>query len=140
FGWSLYALVFTSAGQRGMTMHPSWRVDRGASTQQIYLEVASAVPVFLLAGRLFEMRSKRRAGAAIRSLLALVPDRVRVLDGDGREEDVPIDEVRVGDRFAARSGELIATDGVIESGSSAIDASIITGESAPVEVGPGDAV
>ena len=140
FGWSLYALFLGDAGRRGMIMHASWRIERGAGAETIYLEVASAVPVFLLAGRYFELRSKRRAGASIRSLLDLVPEQVHIVDDDGREHAVPIDLLGAGQRFSARPGELIATDGVVESGSSAIDASIITGESAPVEVGPGDSV
>ncbi|TML19623.1 MAG: copper-translocating P-type ATPase [Actinobacteria bacterium] len=140
FGWSLYALVLGDAGQRGMIMHASWRLESGTGTQTIYLEVATAVPVFLLAGRYFELRSKRRAGASIRSLLDLVPEEVHIVDGDGQEVAVPIDRLGVGERFSARPGELIATDGVVDSGSSAIDTSIITGESAPIEVGPGDAV
>jgi Cu+-exporting ATPase len=140
FAWSLYALVLGDAGQIGMTMHARWRVESGRGAEQIYLEVASAVPVFLLAGRYFELRSKRRATAAIRSLLELVPDRVHVVNDDGNEQSVAIDLLRVGQRFSARPGEAIATDGVIDSGSSAIDLSIITGESAPVEVAPGDAV
>ena len=140
FAWSVYALVLGDAGEIGMKMHAQWRVESGSGAEQIYFEVASAIPVFLLAGRYFELRSKRRASAAIRSLLGLLPDQVHVVDDDGNEQTIAIDQLRVGQRFSARPGEAIATDGVIDTGFSAIDASIITGESAPYEVAPGDAV
>ncbi len=139
-GWSVYALVFGDAGGWGMTMRPSWSIGRDGGAGEIYLEVAAAVPVFLLAGRYFETRAKRRAGAAIRSLLALAPDDVTLLDDDGTERTVPLSSLRVGQRFVARPGDAIATDGVVEDGRSAVDASIITGESVPAEVAAGDAV
>ena len=98
------------------------------------------VTVFLLAGRWLEARAKRRAGAALTALLELGAKEASLLDADGRERRVPVEELRVGDRFLVRPGERVATDGVVEAGSSAIDASLLTGESVPVEVGPGDQV
>ncbi len=139
FGWSLWALVFGTAGEPGM-VHPfTFAVSRGDAAGQIYLEVAAGVTTFLLAGRYFEARSKRRAGAALRALLELGAKDVAVLH-DGREERIPIDRLAVGDRFVVRPGEKVATDGVVEEGRSAIDAALLTGESVPVDVGPGDAV
>jgi Cu+-exporting ATPase len=105
----------------------------------LYLEVAAVVTVLILAGRLFEARAKRRAGLALRALLELGAKDVGVLV-DGVERRVPVDQLAVGDRFVVRPGEKVATDGEVEQGSSAIDASLLTGESVPVEVGPGDAV
>ncbi|MGZ8733680.1 MAG: heavy metal translocating P-type ATPase, partial [Acidimicrobiia bacterium] len=139
FGWSLYALFFGDAGDPGMTMAFSLEVARGAGHDEIYLEVASAVTVFILAGRYFEARAKRRSGAGLRALLELGAKDVAVLRGEG-EIRVPIETLGVGDRFVVRPGEKVATDGVVESGTSAIDASLLTGESVPIEVGPGDAV
>jgi Cu+-exporting ATPase len=148
FGWSVYALFWGGAGEPGMTMSFTFDVARGAGQDEIYLEVASAVTVFILAGRYFEARAKRRSGAALRALLELGAKDVAVLrpvldaDGQGGEEEVrvPVEELHVGDRFVVRPGEKVATDGVVEEGTSAIDASLLTGESVPVEVGPGDAV
>jgi P-type Cu+ transporter len=137
FVWSLYALFFGHAGMVGMKMSMTWAAS---GTDHIYLEVASSVPVFILAGRYFEARSKRQAGAAIRALLALGAKDVAVLQADGSEQRIPIDQLSVGQRFVVRPGEKIATDGVVETGTSAIDASLLTGESVPVEVGPGDTV
>ncbi|MFD1152049.1 heavy metal translocating P-type ATPase [Saccharothrix hoggarensis] len=139
FAWSLYALLFGTAGTPGMTHPFELTVQRTDGAGSIYLEVAAGVTVFILAGRYFEARSKRRAGAALRALLELGAKDVAVLR-DGREVRVPIAELAVGDRFAVRPGEKIATDGVVAEGSSAVDASMLTGESVPVEVGPGDAV
>ncbi|HEX6418870.1 MAG TPA: heavy metal translocating P-type ATPase [Acidimicrobiales bacterium] len=139
FGWSVWALFWGEAGMPGMTMSFSLDVERGAGTNEIYLEVASAVTVFILAGRYFEARAKRRSGAALRALLELGAKDVAVLRG-GDEVRIPVDELAVGDLFVVRPGEKVATDGVVEDGSSAIDASLLTGESVPVEVGPGDAV
>jgi Cu+-exporting ATPase len=139
FGWSVYALFWGDAGVPGMTMSLSFSVERGSGQQEIYLEIASVVIVFLLAGRYFEARAKRASGAALRALLDLGAKDVAVLRGDD-EVRVPIGELAVGDRFVVRPGEKVATDGVIEEGSSAIDASLLTGEPVPVEVGPGDAV
>jgi Cu+-exporting ATPase len=140
FGWSLYALFIGDAGLPEMRMPFDLTVERGEGADAIYLEVASAVTVFILAGRYFEARAKRRSGAALRALLELGARDVAVLEADGRERRVPIDQLTVGDRFVVRPGEKVATDGVVESGTSAIDASLLTGEPVPVEVGPGDPV
>ncbi|WP_414945476.1 heavy metal translocating P-type ATPase [Amycolatopsis sp. cmx-11-32] len=139
FLWSLYALLFGGAGTPGMTHAFELTVRRMAGDGNIYLEVAAGVTTFILAGRYFEARSKRRAGAALRALLELGAKDVAVLR-NGKEERIPVDQLVVGDRFVARPGEKIATDGVIAEGGSAVDASMLTGESVPVEVGPGDAV
>jgi Cu+-exporting ATPase len=139
FGWSLVALFFGSAGEPGMREPFSFSVDKMSGADSIYLEVASGVTVFVLAGRYFEARAKRRASAALRALLELGAKEVAVLRGD-REERIPVEELRVGDRFVVRPGEKIATDGVIEDGTSAVDANMLTGESVPVEVGAGSAV
>ncbi|ASU78974.1 heavy metal translocating P-type ATPase [Actinopolyspora erythraea] len=139
FGWSLYALLFGSAGVPGMTHAFEFTVERSSGAGAIYLEVAAGVTTFILAGRYFEARSKRRSGAALRALLELGAKDVAVLR-DGQEQRIPTDQLRVDDRFVVRPGEKIATDGVIEEGSSAVDASMLTGESVPVEVQPGDNV
>jgi Cu+-exporting ATPase len=139
FAWSVYALFWGEAGQPGMEMALSFTVERGAGRDEIYLEVAAAVTVFILAGRYFEARAKRRSGAALRALLHLGAKDVAVLR-DGVEQRLPIRDLAVGDRFVVRPGEKVATDGVVEDGTSAIDASLLTGEPVPVEVGPGDAV
>ncbi|MEU0514722.1 heavy metal translocating P-type ATPase [Amycolatopsis sp. NPDC006125] len=139
FVWSLYALLFGSAGVPGMTHPFDLTIQRISGDGNIYLEVAAGVTTFILAGRYFEARSKRRAGAALRALLELGAKEVAVLRG-GREVRIPVEQLAVGDRFVVRPGEKIATDGVVEDGSSAVDASMLTGESVPVEVGPGDAV
>ncbi|MET9629557.1 heavy metal translocating P-type ATPase [Lentzea sp. NPDC006480] len=139
FLWSLYALFLGTAGTPGMTHGFTFTIERMAGTGNIYLEVAAGVTTFILAGRYFEARSKRRAGAALKALLELGAKDVAVLK-DGREVRIPTDQLKVGDRFVVRPGEKIATDGVVEEGSSAVDASMLTGESVPVEVRPGDAV
>jgi Cu+-exporting ATPase len=139
FGWSLYALFFGTAGEIGMTHGFTWTAERGAGSSQIYLEVAAGVTVFILAGRYFEARAKRRSGAALRALLELGAKDVAVVRDD-TETRIPIDQLVVGDRFIVRPGEKIATDGVVTEGSSAIDTSLVTGEPVPLEVGPGDAV
>ena len=139
FGWSLYALFLGDAGEPGMTHGFTWTADRDMGSSLIYLEVAAGVTTFILAGRYFEARAKRRSGAALRALLELGAKDVAVLR-DGTEQRIPIDQLAVGDRFVVRPGEKVATDGVVEDGSSAIDASLLTGEPVPVEVGPGDAV
>ncbi|PSL52808.1 Cu+-exporting ATPase [Saccharothrix carnea] len=139
FAWSLYALLFGTAGVPGMTHPFELTISRTDGAGAIYLEVAAGVTVFILAGRYFEARSKRRAGAALRALLELGAKDVAVLR-DGREVRIPVGDLAVGDRFVVRPGEKIATDGVVAEGSSAVDASMLTGESVPVEVGPGDAV
>jgi len=139
FGWSLYALFWGTAGEIGMTHGFSLTADRSDGAGQIYLEVAAGVTMFILAGRFFEARAKRRSGAALRALLELGAKDVGVLR-DGAEIRVGLDELVVGDRFVVRPGEKVATDGVVEEGKSAVDASLLTGESVPVEVEPGDAV
>jgi Cu+-exporting ATPase len=139
-GWSLYALFLGDAGVPGMTMPFELVTERGAGSDEIYLEVAAVVTTFILAGRYFEARAKRRAGAALEALLGLGAKEVALLDEDGAERRVPVEELKAGDRFLVRPGEKVATDGVVESGSSAVDQSLLTGESVPVEVGPGEEV
>jgi len=139
FGWSLWALFFGTAGTPGMTHGFDFTIARGDGSGDIYLEAAAGVTAFILAGRYFETRSKRRAGAALRALLEMGAKDVMVLR-EGTEERVPVDRLAVADLFVVRPGEKIATDGVIEEGTSAVDASMLTGESVPVEVRPGDAV
>jgi Cu+-exporting ATPase len=136
--WSVWALFFGTAGEPGMR-HGFSFTGSGDGTANIYLETAAAVTAFILAGRYFEVRAKRRAGAALRALLELGVKDVAVLR-NGREERIPVEQLAVGDRFVVRPGEKIATDGVIEEGRSAVDASMLTGESVPVEVGEGDPV
>jgi P-type Cu+ transporter len=137
--WSLYALFLGTAGTPGMTHPFELAVEPTDGAANIYLEVAAGVTMFLLAGRYFEKRSKRQAGAALRALLELGAKDVAVLR-HGVEVRIPTSELTVGDEFVVRPGEKIATDGVIVSGRSAVDASMLTGESVPVEVGEGDAV
>ncbi|MFA4894876.1 MULTISPECIES: cation-translocating P-type ATPase [Microbacterium] len=139
FLWSLYALFLGSAGMPGMTHPFEFTLSRSDGTANIYLEVGAGVTMFILAGRYFEKRSKRQAGAAMRALLELGAKEVSVLR-DGVETLIPVDDLQVGDEFIVRPGEKIATDGVVVSGTSAVDASMLTGESVPVEVGPADAV
>ncbi|TWF79243.1 Cu+-exporting ATPase [Pseudonocardia hierapolitana] len=139
FAWSLYALLFGTAGVPGMTHPFELTISPSDGAGNIYLEVAAGVTTFILAGRYFEARSKRRAGAALRALLELGAKDVAVLR-DGAELRIPIEQLAVGDRFVVRPGEKVATDGVVDEGTSAVDASMLTGESVPVEVGPGDAV
>jgi Cu+-exporting ATPase len=139
FAWSLYALFFGMAGQPGARMAFQLVPERGAGADQIYLEVASAVTVFILLGRFFEARAKRQSGAALRALLEMGAKDVAVIR-EGAEERIPIAQLAVGMRFVVRPGEKVATDGRIIEGSSAIDASLLTGEPVPVEVGPGDSV
>ncbi len=139
FAWSLYALFFGEAGMPGMTHPFEFTISRTDGSAAIYLEVAAGVTTFILAGRYFEARAKRRAGAALRALLELGAKEVTVVRG-GRETRIPVEQLAVGDRFVVRPGEKIATDGVVEEGASAVDASMLTGESVPVEVGVGDAV
>ncbi len=150
FGWSLYALFFGDAGDPGLRHGFSLIADRDMASSQIFLEVAAGVTTFILAGRYLETRAKRNAGAALRALLELGAKDVAVLrdvpgPGPGGaqttvEQRIDIDDLVVGDRFVVRPGEKVATDGVVEEGSSAVDASLLTGEPIPVEVGPGDSV
>ncbi|RLP77922.1 copper-translocating P-type ATPase [Mycetocola tolaasinivorans] len=137
--WSVYALFLGTAGVPGMTHPFEFTIAPSDGASNIYLEVGAGVTMFILAGRYFEKRSKRQAGAALRALMELGAKEVAVLRG-GLETRIPIDELRVGDEFIVRPGEKIATDGVVSSGTSAVDASMLTGESVPVEVAAGDAV
>ncbi|MEU1283148.1 heavy metal translocating P-type ATPase [Kitasatospora sp. NPDC005856] len=139
FLWSLWALFFGDAGMPGMRHGFEFTIARSDGSSNIYLEAAAGVTAFILAGRYFEARSKRTAGAALKALLELGAKDVTVLRG-GAEVRIPIADLAVGDRFVVRPGEKIATDGVVVEGASAVDASMLTGESVPVEVGVGDAV
>jgi Cu+-exporting ATPase len=139
FGWSLYALFIGDAGKPGTTMMFSLTVSQLSGHAQIYLEAASGVTVFLLAGRYFEARARGSSGAALKALLSLGAKDVAVMR-DGTERRVPVDDLSVGDLFVVRPGEKIATDGVVCEGTSAVDASLLTGESVPIEVVPGDPV
>lgn len=139
FAWSLYALFFGTAGAPGMKHAFELTVDRMDGAANIYLEVAAGVITFVLAGRYFEAKSKRTAGAALRALLELGAKEVSVLR-DGVESRIPADQLRVDDLFVVRPGEKVATDGVVVEGNSAVDMSMLTGESVPVEVGVGDDV
>ncbi|MFI1209697.1 heavy metal translocating P-type ATPase [Streptomyces sp. NPDC020802] len=139
FVWSLWALFLGTAGTPGMTHPFELTIARGDGAGNIYLEAAAGVTAFILAGRYFEARSKRRAGAALKALLELGAKEVTVLRGD-REELIRTEDLVAGDRFLVRPGEKIATDGTVVEGSSAVDASMLTGESVPVEVSSGDHV
>ncbi len=139
FGWSLFALFIGAAGTPGMTMAFTFAATRGGGADEIYLEVAAGVTIFLLAGRYAEARAKRRSGAALRALLEMGAKEVAVLR-DGVETRIPVDRLAVDDTFVVRPGEKIATDGVVVTGASAVDASMLTGESVPVDVTTGDAV
>ena len=137
-GWSIYALFRGGAGIPGMKMGFSLTIKR-TGQDEIYLEVASAVTMFILAGRYFEANAKRRSGAALRALLDLGAKDVAVLR-DGSEVRIAIDDLQVGELFVVRPGEKVATDGIVDDGCSAIDASLLTGEPVPVEVVPGASV
>jgi P-type Cu+ transporter len=140
WGWSVVALFFLDAGKTGMKMPFALVPSRTAGTDQIYFEVAAVVITFLLAGRYFEARAKRSAGAALRALVELGAKEASVVDADGTERRIPIEQLQVGDVFVVRPGEKVATDGTVVEGRSAVDQSLLTGESVPVEVGAGDAV
>src|SRR3954454_17389149 len=133
------ALFLGIAGTPGMVHAFELTIERTDGSANIYLEAAAGVTTFILAGRWFEARSKRRAGAALRALLELGAKEVSVLR-DGAERLVPVEQLAVDDLFVVRPGEEIAADGEVTDGSSAVDASMLTGESVPVEVGPGDPV
>ncbi|RKQ84293.1 Cu+-exporting ATPase [Mycolicibacterium mucogenicum 261Sha1.1M5] len=139
FLWSLYALFFGTAGVPGMTHPFEFTLAPSDGAANIYLEVGAGVTMFILAGRYFEKRSKKQAGAALRALLELGAKEVAVLRG-GVETQIPVEDLRVGDEFIVRPGEKIATDGTVVSGTSAVDASMLTGEAVPVEVAEGDTV
>lgn len=138
-GWSVYALFWGTAGTPGMTHGFELTLSRTDGLGSVYFEVAAGVTTFILAGRYFEARSKRSAGAALRALLELGAKDV-VIRRDGREQRIPIDQLGVGDEFVVRPGEKIAADGIVVEGASAVDASMLTGEAVPVDVGPGDEV
>ncbi|MEU7583649.1 heavy metal translocating P-type ATPase [Streptomyces sp. NPDC041068] len=140
FLWSLWALFFGTAGTPGMTHPFELTIERSDGAGNIYLEAAAGVTAFILAGRYFEARSKRKAGAALKALLQLGAKDVTVLRDGGREETIPVGDLETGARFLVRPGEKIATDGKVVEGTSAVDASMLTGESVPVEVATGDAV
>ncbi|MEJ7771770.1 MAG: copper-translocating P-type ATPase [Geodermatophilaceae bacterium] len=139
FGWSLYALFLGGAGVPGMSMPFTLIPSRGSGAEEIYLEVATGVTLFILVGRYFEAKAKRSSGAALRALLELGVKDVGIIR-DGVETRIPVEQLAVGDVFVVRPGEKVATDGVVVSGTSAIDASMLTGESVPVEVGTGEQV
>jgi len=139
YGWSTYAVLFTPAGDLGMKMSMSLVPSRG-DAHHLYFEVASATVALILLGRYFEARAKHSAGGALRAMLRLGATTATVVLPDGQHVERPIDDLRVGDRFIALPGERIATDGYVEDGASAVDASLLTGESVPVDVGVGSAV
>jgi P-type Cu+ transporter len=140
FGWSTYALLATPAGDLGMSMPMTLIPRRGDGSHHLYLEVASTTVALILAGRYFEARAKRRAGGALRALLSLGARTASIIGIDGTERQVAAGQVRVGDRFAVRPGERIATDGTVVDGAGAVDMSMLTGESNPVDVTVGDTV
>ncbi|MFM7069187.1 MAG: heavy metal translocating P-type ATPase, partial [Actinomycetes bacterium] len=148
YAWSVVALFFGDAGRVVDAMHGAPMADMTNSLfstsvgglDHTYLEVAAAVPTVILLGRYFELRTRRRTGAAVTALLSLGAKEVSILAGDGSERRVPVEELSVDDRFVVRPGERIATDGVVEEGASAVDTSLLTGESVPVDVAAGDAV
>ncbi len=139
FGWSTWALFLGTAGMPGMRHGFDLSLSATDASGTLYLETAAGVTVFILLGRYLEARARRSAGSALRALMSLGAKDVTVLR-DGREVRVPIAELAVGDRFVVRPGEKIATDGIVVEGSSAVDTSLLTGESVPIEIGPGDAV
>ncbi|NLU71310.1 copper-translocating P-type ATPase [Streptomyces sp. HNM0575] len=141
YGWSLWALFFGDAGMPGMRHGFEFALSPGSggASSALYLEVAAGVTTFLLLGRYLEARAKRKAGAALRALMQLGAKDVAVLR-DGGEQRIPVSRLAVGDRFVVRPGETVATDGTVDEGGSALDTSMLTGESVPVDVGPGDAV
>jgi P-type Cu+ transporter len=136
--WSLYALFFGAAGRPGTRMGFTW-LALGSGADATYLEVASGVTALILLGRYLEVRAKRRSGAALRALLSLAAKDVAVLR-DGGEVRVTVGQLAAGEEFVVRPGEKIAADGIVTSGSSAVNTSMLTGEPVPAEVGPGDAV
>ncbi|MEV4505189.1 heavy metal translocating P-type ATPase [Streptomyces klenkii] len=140
YSWSAYALFFGGAGRPGMRMPFTLVPSMAGGTADVYLEAVVGVPLFVLIGRLLEARARHSTGSALRALASLTAKDVLVRGADGTERRVPIEELRVGDRFVVRPGERVATDGVVVAGSSALDLSLVTGESAPVETGPGSSV
>ncbi|HUP33798.1 MAG TPA: cation transporter, partial [Gaiellaceae bacterium] len=140
WGWSVVALFFLGAGDLDMRMEFELALGAGSGAGELYLEVAAVVIVLILTGRYFEARAKRQAGAALKALLELGAKDVALLGPDGEERRVPVEQLGVGDLFVVRPGEKIATDGVVESGESSVDTSLVTGESVPVTIGAGDEV
>ena len=140
WSWSLVSLLFLDAGAPGMQHEIGLLPERGGDTGDVYFEAVGVVITFLLAGRWFESRAKRSAGAALRALLELGAKEVAILDADGVEHRIPIEELKVDHRFIVRPGEKVATDGIVYKGVSAIDRSLLTGESVPVDVHPGEPV
>nr|WP_324197187.1 heavy metal translocating P-type ATPase [Streptomyces sp. NRRL B-1677] len=140
YSWSAYALFFGGAGRPDMRMPFTLVPSMAGGTADVYLEAVVGVPLFVLIGRLLEARARHSTGSALRALASLAAKDVLVRGADGTERRVPIEELRVGDRFVVRPGERVATDGVVVAGSSALDLSLVTGESAPVEAGPGSSV
>ncbi|GGY03578.1 heavy metal translocating P-type ATPase [Streptomyces hiroshimensis] len=140
YSWSAYALFFGGAGRPDMRMPFTLVPSMTAGTADVYLEAVVGVPLFVLIGRLLEARARHSTGSALRALASLAAKDVLVRGADGTERRVPIEQLRVGDRFLVRPGERVATDGVVVAGSSALDLSLVTGESAPVEAGPGSSV
>jgi P-type Cu+ transporter len=138
--WSLYALFVGDAGMNDMRMSFDLIPEAGGGANHIYLETAAVATTLILAGRYFEARAKGRAGAALKALLELGAKDVAILDADGRERRVPVEQLAVGQQFVVRPGEKVAADGVVEHGSSAVDMSMLTGESVPVDVVPGSEV
>ncbi|MFE0704382.1 heavy metal translocating P-type ATPase [Streptomyces sp. NPDC058872] len=139
YGWSLWALFFGDAGAPGLRHGFDLTADRAHASSAIYLEVAAGVVTFILLGRYLEARAKRKAGSALRALMELGAKDVAVLRA-GREVRIPVTDLRTGDRFVVRPGEKIATDGTVVEGTSAVDASLLTGESLPLDVAPGSTV
>ncbi|MFF3686599.1 heavy metal translocating P-type ATPase [Streptomyces sp. NPDC002187] len=139
FSWSVYALFLGGAGEPGMRMPFTLLPSAGGEVAHVYLEAAVGVPLFVLTGRFLETRARRGTGEALRSLAGLAAKDVTVRE-NGQELRIPIERLRVGQEFTVRPGERVATDGVVVSGNSALDLSLVTGESDPVEVGPGQAV
>jgi Cu+-exporting ATPase len=140
WSWSVVSLFFLGAGDPGLRHELSFIPTRGGPAGDVYFEIVGVVITFLLAGRTFEARAKRRAGDALRALITLGAKDAALLGDDGSERRVPVSRLRVGDRFVVRPGERIAADGEVVEGSSAVDRSLLTGESVPVEVAPGDEV
>lgn len=141
-GWSLWALVWGDAGRVGMRHHMTWRLSSSQThaAGSLYLEAAVGVIMFILAGRYIEHRSRAEAGSALQALFDMRPTTVHLLTSDGTEVERPIAALGVGERFVVRPGERVSADGTVVEGRSAVDNSMLTGESVPVEVGPGDAV
>ncbi|MGK5642480.1 heavy metal translocating P-type ATPase [Streptomyces sp. URMC 126] len=140
YAWSVYALFFGGAGDPDMRMPFTLWPEAMPGTADVYLEAVVAVPLFVLTGRLLESRARAGTGSALRALASLAAKDVAVRTADGQERRIPVAELRVGDRFLVRPGERVATDGTVVSGASALDLSLVTGESAPVDVTPGTAV